>query len=127
MNKNAFTTAAVTLAALAGFGLAGAGAAGAATPLGPTTNSCQADGAGLPIVSVGRIFIPDTEAQIVSTGVRARSIGTGSLSGDIPATHEVGKGLAVTTNGVGIATLEGTYLRGPGLKPCNVNGTFLIP
>lgn len=125
MNKKVFATVASTTAAIAAVGLITAGPAGAAaTPLGPTTNSCAPNNSGLPYAVKDGVFIPDTTAGIVPTSVHVRSVGTGSLGGDMSAKTAPG-GLLIPTNGIGIGTLSGSYWR-PDNPACNVNGTFML-
>ncbi|MFD2157189.1 hypothetical protein [Rhodococcus jostii] len=124
MNKKVFAAVASATAAIAAVGLITAGTATAATPLGPTTNSCAPNNAGLPYAVKDGVFIPDTTAGIEPTGVHVRSVGTGSLGGDMPAKKEL-NGILIPTNGIGIGTLSGSYWR-PDVPQCNVNGTFML-
>ena len=104
------------------------GSASANTALGPATNSCAGDGkASAPVAVAGGIFIPDTASTKVPTGVHVSQFGTGSLNGDLPA-KVLSQGLLIPTQGIGIGTLSGSYLKakGAGTVACQVNGTFLL-
>lgn len=126
MNKKIFTAAASVTAAIAAVGLITAGTAHATTPLGPSTNSCVGKGgsAALPVAVANGVFIKDPGA-LASTSVLIRSIGTGSLNGDSAGQLKPMDGIFVPTNGIGIGTLSGTYLRAGG-EACTVNGTFML-
>ncbi|GAF46469.1 hypothetical protein [Rhodococcus wratislaviensis] len=129
MNKKVYAAVASVTAAIAAVGLINAGTATAAIPLGPTTNQCAhaPNSAEAPVARADGIFIKDPAALLV-TSVNVRSLGTGSLSGDIAGKVIPGSGILVPTQGIGIGTLSGLYIRQVGLarENCTVNGTFML-
>ncbi|MGW5153507.1 hypothetical protein [Rhodococcus koreensis] len=123
MNKKLFTAVASATAAIAAVGLINAGPAAATAPLGPANNSCG--NSFKPEAKPNGVLIPDTNA-VFAGNVHISSLGTGSLTGDIPGTLTP-DGIFVPTGGLGIGTLSGSYHNGVTGGPCTVNGTFMLP